>query len=51
MNSDFQRLAKEACDIVYIALIVHEAQESVEREMFDRNLEDLVECGLQCLHK
>jgi len=31
-----------------IALIVHE---SVEREMFDRNLEDLVKCGLQCLHQ
>ena len=54
MKGDFQRLAKDTCDTVYIALIVHEAQGSEGSEMskdLDNTLEDLVKCGLLYLYQ
>ncbi|KIM91467.1 hypothetical protein PILCRDRAFT_810733 [Piloderma croceum F 1598] len=44
VNSDFQHLVKDACDTVYIALIVHKAQGSEDSELsksLDSTLEDL----------
>ncbi|KIM91473.1 hypothetical protein PILCRDRAFT_810744 [Piloderma croceum F 1598] len=45
IRDDFQRLAKDACDLVYIVLVAHEARESEKSEKsndLDSNLEDLV---------
>jgi hypothetical protein len=44
-KDDFQRLAKDACDLVYVALVAREARENEGREAssdLDSNLEDLV---------
>ena len=44
-KDDFQRLAKDACDLAYVALIAHEGWESEGNKTvnhLDRNLEDLV---------
>jgi len=44
-KDDFQRLTKDACDLVYVALVAREARENEGREAssdLDSNLEDLV---------
>jgi hypothetical protein len=54
VNGDFQRLAKDTCDTVHIALIVHEAQGSEGSEMskdLDNTLEDLVKYDLLYLYQ
>lgn len=53
MNSDFQLLVKDACDTVYIALIVHKAQGSEESGLSKSlvsTFEDLSKCGLLRIH-
>ena len=53
IKGEYPQLAKDACNPVYVTLVVHEDQESERREMLDDvdTLEDLSECGLKCLHQ
>jgi len=50
IQDEFQGLAKDACDLVYVALVARKAHEQEGSEMLsdlNTNLANLVECGSQ----